>query len=164
MHVPCGRARVGTLSSLSEGRWIETNKARADTVTPDELVARARALVPALLERGHTVHALSRRRLEAQPSDGNAARFFEWDGVHPPDASLHGVDAVVHLAGEPIFGGLATPRRMERMVASRVESTRRQGGASSGCNCVEREPIETSASLSRGAAAYRCRVRRRSTS
>jgi uncharacterized protein (TIGR01777 family) len=83
-----------------------------------------RALVPALLERGHTVHALSRRRLEAQPSDGNAARFFEWDGVHPPDASLHGVDAVVHLAGEPIFGGLATPRRMERMVASRVESTR----------------------------------------
>lgn len=82
------------------------------------------ALLPALLERGATVHALTRRKPKSQPAQTGGAHFFEWDGVHPPEASLRGIDTVVHLAGEPIFGGLVTQRRMRRMVSSRIDSTR----------------------------------------
>jgi len=81
------------------------------------------ALLPALLESGATVHALTRRKPTTQAGQTNRAHFFEWDGVHPPDAALRGVDAVVHLAGEPIFGGLVTQRRLRRMVSSRIDST-----------------------------------------
>jgi hypothetical protein len=35
------------------------------------------------------------------------------------------MDTVIHLAGEPIFGGLLTQARMDRIRASRVDSTRR---------------------------------------
>ena len=35
------------------------------------------------------------------------------------------MDTVIHLAGEPIFGGLLTQTRMNRIRASRVDSTRR---------------------------------------
>ena len=82
-----------------------------------------RALLPVLLERGNTVNALSRREPDSPPL-GDGVRFFQWDGLHPPDAALHEVDAVVHLAGEPIFGGYPGLRRRDRMVVSRVESTR----------------------------------------
>jgi uncharacterized protein (TIGR01777 family) len=41
----------------------------------------------------------------------------------PPDA-LAGATAVVHLSGEPIFGGLAHAARRKRIHASRVASTR----------------------------------------
>ena len=66
------------------------------------------------------MHALSRSE---RPSR-EGVEWFQWDGLRPPDAALAGVDVVVHLAGEPIFGGLPTARRMERMVESRVGSTR----------------------------------------
>ncbi len=48
-----------------------------------------------------------------------------WDGIDPGAAALVGVDAVVHLAGEPIFGGLPTKARLARIRESRVASTRR---------------------------------------
>jgi NAD dependent epimerase/dehydratase family enzyme len=85
------------------------------------------ALLSALDERGDTVHALSRREPEAVDTGASGAerlRYFQWNGLEPPEAALQEVDVVVHLAGEPIFGGIPTRRRMERMVASRVESTR----------------------------------------
>jgi uncharacterized protein (TIGR01777 family) len=47
-----------------------------------------------------------------------------WDGVRVGAAELAGVRAIVHLAGEPIFGGLLTAARRERILASRVDSTR----------------------------------------
>ena len=46
-----------------------------------------------------------------------------WDGRHLPAETLAAAEAVVHLAGEPIFGGLPTAARRDRMWSSRVEST-----------------------------------------
>jgi len=48
-----------------------------------------------------------------------------WDGLELPEQALDGVAGVVHLAGEPIFGGAPTRARRERMWRSRVESTTR---------------------------------------
>jgi len=53
-----------------------------------------------------------------------AERAFGWDGVRIDPAWLDGADAVVHLAGEPIFGGIPTAARRERIWSSRVDSTR----------------------------------------
>lgn len=69
-------------------------------------------------ERGHEVVAFSRN---PKPAPGLAeARRFSTDA--PPD--LSGLDAVVHLAGETIMG-LWTPAKKRRILASRVEGTRR---------------------------------------
>lgn len=80
-----------------------------------------RRLVPRLRERFSEVRGLSRG--VAGERDGVAWRH--WDGTDPGAAALVGVDAVVHLAGEPIFGGLPTRARLARIRASRVASTQR---------------------------------------
>ncbi len=89
-----------------------------------------------LQANGWEVRGLSRRSRAAgsAPSAGSneststetgaAIRWFQWDGTHPPESVLRGVEAVVHLAGEPIMGGLPTAARRERMWSSRVDSTR----------------------------------------
>lgn len=64
-------------------------------------------------ERGHEVVRFSRR-----PRDG--VRVFDLET--PPD--LAGLDAVVHLAGEPILGWW-TAEKKRRIHGSRVEGTRR---------------------------------------
>lgn len=80
-----------------------------------------RSLVPRLAQRYALVRTLSR--------SGGASRDriepASWDGVDPGAAALAGVDAVVHLAGEPVFGGLPTKARLARIRESRVASTRR---------------------------------------
>ncbi|HXN32920.1 MAG TPA: TIGR01777 family oxidoreductase [Polyangiaceae bacterium] len=43
-----------------------------------------------------------------------------WDGI---DAEVGRVDAVVHLAGEPVAGGRWTAARLERIRTSRVDTT-----------------------------------------
>ena len=58
-----------------------------------------------------------------RPVDGGSDAVA-WDGVDPGAGAFDEIDAVVHLAGEPIFGGLPTRARMERIYASRIESTR----------------------------------------
>ena len=76
------------------------------------------ALIPFLTTGGHTVRRVVRRR----PEKGEIA----WD----PEAGMierdgfEGIDAVVHLAGEPIADKRWTPERKERIRRSRVESTR----------------------------------------
>ncbi len=80
-----------------------------------------RRLVPRLVDRFDTVRTLSR-------SGGSTRAGIEsasWDGFDPGAAAVVGVDAVVHLAGEPIFGGLPTKARLARIRESRVASTRR---------------------------------------
>lgn len=78
-------------------------------------------LVPRLAQRYARVRTLSR--------SGGASRDriepASWDGIDPGAAALAGVDAVIHLAGEPVFGGLPTKARLERIRESRVASTRR---------------------------------------
>jgi uncharacterized protein (TIGR01777 family) len=47
-----------------------------------------------------------------------------WDGTQVDVSLLRGAAAVVHLAGEPIFGGLPTAQRRKQMWNSRVDSAR----------------------------------------
>jgi hypothetical protein len=51
-------------------------------------------------------------------------RVHAWNGVDVEPAWLDGAGAVVHLAGEPIFGGLPTEAKRRRIWSSRVDSTR----------------------------------------
>jgi uncharacterized protein (TIGR01777 family) len=76
-------------------------------------------LTPALAAKGHDVVLLVRRR----PSAGE--RVLAWD----PDAGtidrpgLEGADAVIHLAGENVFGRWS-PAKKQRIRDSRVQGTR----------------------------------------
>jgi hypothetical protein len=85
------------------------------------------ALVKALCGRGERVRALTRDPARLRPDAGVEA--FRWNGLDVPTTALAGAGAVVHLAGEPIFGGLPSAARRERMRASRVDSTRRLADA-----------------------------------
>jgi len=75
-----------------------------------------------LLEDGHAVRALVRRRDNRIPS---AVQVFEWDSVQgePPPESLEGADAVIHLAGEPVARRW-TPELKRLIRASRMDGTR----------------------------------------
>jgi uncharacterized protein (TIGR01777 family) len=76
-----------------------------------------------LTELGHDVVGLVRRRPEADSGDiywnAEAGTSGEIDG-----AALQGVDAVVHLAGEPIGEKRWTPEQKLRIKSSRVDGTR----------------------------------------
>ena len=73
-------------------------------------------------ERGVRVRTLSRSAPAGAPS--GPIQRFRWDGVDPGTDALSGCDAVVHLAGEPVFGGLPTADRRRRIRDSRIDSTR----------------------------------------
>ena len=77
------------------------------------------ALLSALGSGGRELRALVR-----QPGRLAGVREILWDGTTPPAGSLDGAEAVVHLSGEPVFGGLPTAARRQRLRASRVDSTR----------------------------------------
>src|SRR5260221_5005604 len=76
------------------------------------------AIVDLALRRGHEVIAFSRTPERAIA--GCTVRAFSL--ARPPD--LAGCDAVIHLAGESIFG-LWTRAKKRRIFESRVEGTRR---------------------------------------
>ena len=79
------------------------------------------SLLPGLLKRFDVVRTLSR----GGRSDSEVVDARSWDGVDPGGSALDDVDTVIHLAGEPIFGGLPTASRMERVRSSRIDSTSR---------------------------------------
>lgn len=79
-------------------------------------------LAERLEEQGVQVRSLSRSAPVGAPSGPN--KRFRWDGVDPGPSALAGCDAVVHLAGEPVFGGFPTAERRRRIRDSRIDSTR----------------------------------------
>ena len=81
------------------------------------------AITRALLARGEPVILLSRSAPDAATRN-SAASFFVWDGLRWPPHALRNAGAVVHLAGEPLFGALPTPGHRARVWASRVDATR----------------------------------------
>jgi uncharacterized protein (TIGR01777 family) len=65
-----------------------------------------------------------------------------WDDV---EARVSTVDAVVHLAGEPIADGRWTPERLDRIRASRVDTTRRLARAIAAASTKPRVLVSGSA-------------------
>jgi uncharacterized protein (TIGR01777 family) len=80
------------------------------------------ALVARLREAGRAVRLVS--RTPARLAQGAGIEAVGWDGLALDPKALAGVSAVVHLAGEPVFGGLPTRARRERIWSSRIDSTR----------------------------------------
>jgi len=80
------------------------------------------ALVKRLRASGRPLRLVSRdpARLLRGPED----IAIGWDGLVLGANAIEGATALVHLAGEPIFGALPTRARRERMWSSRVESTK----------------------------------------
>jgi uncharacterized protein (TIGR01777 family) len=79
-------------------------------------------LTRALLNAGHTVYALARKRPVNLPAQ---VRFSAWQSAdeEPPSESLEDADAVIHLAGEPVAQRW-TPEVKKRIRNSRVDGTR----------------------------------------
>lgn len=80
-------------------------------------------LSSSLVRDGHSVRALSRDAAAATKRLGAAVSAFGWDGIHAPGEALADADAVVHLAGEPVFAGRLTDARRLRIRSSRIDST-----------------------------------------
>ena len=83
-----------------------------------------RRLTFALQRGGWTVRALSRSEGSVQQRLGAAVEGLVWDGIHVPPEALEDVEAVVHLSGEPVFGGRLTRARKQQILSSRVDSAR----------------------------------------
>lgn len=77
------------------------------------------ALTRYLLAQGHSVTAVSRSPNRISPPH---LRWVGWDSLA---AELPKHDAVIHLAGENAFGGLWTASMKQRILESRVLSTRK---------------------------------------
>ena len=94
-------------------------------------------LTRALLEAGHAIHALGRKRPANLPL---AVRFSVWRSAEaePPSGSLAGANAVIHLAGEPVAQRW-TPEAKKRIRGSRVDGTRLKRN----CCCAVRFTVTT---------------------
>src|SRR5689334_2128216 len=83
-----------------------------------------RSLSQSLLNEGHTVIGLSRSPENARGVPVTEMR--RWDAMSGPPSSdvLAGVEAVIHLAGEPIAAHRWSDEQKRRIRDSRVLSTR----------------------------------------
>ncbi len=83
------------------------------------------ALCQNLIQAGHQVVALARNPEKAGNKLPNV-EVVAWDATsgHPPVEALEGLDAVVHLAGEPVAAGRWTSQRKKMIRESRVAGTR----------------------------------------
>jgi len=96
-------------------------------------------LVPSLLEDGRRVLAATRSPERARFGPGVEA--VGWDGVSLPADLLGRCDALVHLAGEPLFGGPFNAARRRRVRDSRVDSTRALAAALAALPADERPAV-----------------------
>lgn len=78
-------------------------------------------LIEALRRSGSRVRMLTRSPSVNPTTPG--IEVVGWNGRQLPAGALSGCASVVHLAGEPIFGGLLTAARRRRILESRIDST-----------------------------------------
>jgi hypothetical protein len=78
-----------------------------------------------LIERLRAAGVTARCLTRSQKTSSDASlEYAQWDGVALNAETLRGCRQVVHLAGEPVFGGPVTAARKARILSSRVDSTR----------------------------------------
>lgn len=74
-------------------------------------------LLPALLEQGYTVHALSRKlRTSSHPR----LHYFLWQDGYVPEGALAGVHTVINLCGAPLAEKAWTQKRKKEILDSRI--------------------------------------------
>lgn len=83
-----------------------------------------KTLCQLLAREGQELAVLSRRPETAQVVPNSKASRWNAETEAPPDEVWTGVDAVIHLAGEPVAGGRWTEARKRRIRDSRVLGTR----------------------------------------
>jgi hypothetical protein len=71
---------------------------------------------------GASARLLTRRPGARAPQPG--IEPIGWDGTHVPGDAVADLEWIAHLSGEPLFGGLPTAARRERIRSSRIASTR----------------------------------------
>jgi uncharacterized protein (TIGR01777 family) len=67
---------------------------------------------------------LTRKAVAASVPRDPDVEVLAWNGSDLPDGALRGCSSVVHLSGEPVFGGRLTAKRRRRILDSRIDSTR----------------------------------------
>jgi uncharacterized protein (TIGR01777 family) len=79
-----------------------------------------------LIEEGHCLVVLARSAERARAQLPFPAKIIEWKNYEDavPSGALDGVDAVIHLAGEPVGSGRWTEKRKKLILDSRVLGTR----------------------------------------
>ena len=82
-----------------------------------------RSLGVELVAAGHQLFVISRRPETAVRECPFPASHFGWDEVSKVVTLVP--DVVIHLAGEPVAGGLWTKSRRQGILDSRVESTKK---------------------------------------
>src|SRR4051794_22775248 len=80
-----------------------------------------RRLIQKVSADKHQIHILSR---SGKPIEGTRASRWDPMSEQPPEESLAGADAVVHLAGEPVAQRWTDEAKM-KIRESRVQGTRR---------------------------------------
>jgi len=83
-----------------------------------------RAVCQSLVKEDNQVVVLSRRQPAAIGLTGVSAFRWEPEAESPPAQAWEGVEAVIHLAGEPVAAARWTEERKRRIRDSRVKGTR----------------------------------------
>ncbi|WP_096201681.1 TIGR01777 family oxidoreductase [Bacillus sp. FJAT-45350] len=80
------------------------------------------ALTEKLTRDGHHVYILTRK---SNKSDKKYVTYVDWlTPESKPEEHLHNIDAVINLAGESIGAGRWTDKQKERILNSRIDSTK----------------------------------------
>src|SRR5213593_1629322 len=78
-------------------------------------------VVSALHAKGRAVRVLTRDRQHVRHP--HTVEIATWNGHSIAPAALRGTSAIVHLAGEPVFGGRLSDERRKLIRKSRIDST-----------------------------------------
>ena len=79
-----------------------------------------------LIEYQHDVTVLSRNTMKATNTLPNSVAVVEWDTKTAKnlEQTLNGVDALINLCGEPLVDARWTDNRKQRLLSSRIDTTR----------------------------------------